>query len=361
MEPQRNSRARATGVVAAGAVLALLISSCSSDGSGDETEPSATASTSATASASASRTATASAPASPGPSGTTPGATPTGPVVAERDEPLVQRVSYPVRGIADPSQNWGDLYLPAGKHAEKSVPLVVLIHGGSWQDQAGAKDFESYAESLVDRGMAVYNIEYRRVGSGGGWPTTFTDVASALDFVPELSRQHPEFTTDDELVVGHSAGAQLAMWSGTRDSAEEHELGAHPKFVPTRVVSLAGPLDMVYAAEHGDDRIEKVLGGTPQQVPERYSDVDPIQNIDTTLPVVAIHGTKDTTVAPENSRRYIDAVTQQGGQGSLHLMDGEDHGSLIDAKSSHYDEILDLIDQTADAPVERVASAAAAP
>src|SRR5699024_11499676 len=100
---------------------------------------------------------------------------------------------------------------------------------------------DPYARDLVDRGMAVYNIEYRRVGSGGGWPTTFRDVASALDHVVELSGQHPEFTIDDELVVGHSAGAQLAMWAGTRHALDEDEVGNNPKFRPTRVVSLAGP------------------------------------------------------------------------------------------------------------------------
>src|SRR5699024_12236978 len=78
-----------------------------------------------------------------------------------------------------------------GEHTEDSVPLVVLIHGGSWASQLVAESMDPYARDLVDRGMAVYNIEYRRVGSGGGWPTTFRDVASALDHVVELSGQHP--------------------------------------------------------------------------------------------------------------------------------------------------------------------------
>lgn len=319
---------------AMGVIFAFLLASCSSgDPEGEQgaqtssSEPSASAASSSSAAKAEAET------------------------VVQRDEPLYKRVNYPVKGEGDPSQNWGDLYLPAGDHKAKSVPLVVLVHGGAWQSSIGAKDFEAYAESLVDRGMAVYNIEYRRVGSGGGWPTTFTDVASAMDFIPELSKQHPEFTTDDELVVGHSAGAQLAMWAGTRDSKEEHELGAHPKFVPTRVVSLAGPLDMKYAADHGDVNITNALGGTPEQLAQRYSEVDPIQNIDTSLPVVAVHGTADEVVSPENSRRYIDAVKKAGGRGSLHLTDGDTHGSLIEPDSAHFQHILNIIDETADADV----------
>lgn len=275
-------------------------------------------------------------------------------VIAQRDEHHVERIAYPTRGPGDAEQNWGDLYLPAGQHAEKSVPLVVLIHGGSWESQLGAEVMNAYARDLVDRGMAVYNIEYRRVGSGGGWPTTFHDVADALDHVIELNTQYPEFTIDDELVVGHSAGAQLAMWAGTRHDLNDDEVGNDPKFRPTRVVSLAGPLDMRYAATHGDDRIVTALGGTPQEIPERYASVDPIQNIDPGIPVIAVHGTADTMVSPENSKRYIEAVKQRGGIGNLVMADGDDHVSLVSDDSAHYQQILDIIAETSTKTVDEL-------
>lgn len=315
--------------VAAVAVLPMVLLACGT--SGDEAPPPST-STSALSS---------------------PSPVPTD-VVVEREEPLVERINYPTRGPADTDQNWGDLYLPAGEHAENSVPLVVLIHGGSWESQLGAEVMDSYARDLVDRGMAVYNIEYRRVGSGGGWPTTFHDVADALDHVVELNDQHPEFTIDDELVVGHSAGAQLAMWAGTRHSLNDDEVGNDPAFRPTRVVSLAGPLDMRYAATHGDDRIVTVLGGAPEEVPDRYTSVDPIQNIDPRLPVIAVHGTNDTMVSPENSKRYIDAVKQDDGIGDLVMADGEDHVSLVSGDSAHYQKILDIISDTSTSSIDEL-------
>lgn len=321
-------------------LTALVAAACAS---GDRAEDATSATTTAAATATT-------AAASPPASGSDPTST-----VAERDEPHVERIAYPTRGPSDPEQNWGDLYLPAGQHAENSVPLVVLIHGGSWASQLGAEVMDGFARDLVDRGAAVYNIEYRRVGSGGGWPTTFHDVADALDHVVELNTQYPEFTTDDELVVGHSAGAQLAMWAGTRHLLTDDEVGNNPEFRPTRVVSLAGPLDMRYAATHGDDRIVTVLGGTPEQIPDRYASVDPIQNIDPSIPVIAVHGTADTMVSPENSRHYIEAVKRQNGIGSLVLADGEDHVSLVSADSAHYQQILDLITETSTKTVDELA------
>lgn len=274
--------------------------------------------------------------------------------VPKRSGVVVERVAYPVPDGGDPDQNWGDLYLPAGDHATDSVPLVVLIHGGSWQSGIGAEVMDSYARELVERRMAVYNVEYRRVGSGGGWPTTFSDVAHALDHVIEIDQRYPELTTDDELVVGHSAGAQLAMWAGTRHALRDDELGSKPAFRPTRVVSIAGPLDMTFAATHGDDRIVTALGGTPSQVPDRYRSVDPIQNIDPDTPVVAIHGTADKTVSPENSERYIRAVKAANGIGGLLLVEGEDHVSLLDENSPSYRLVVDAITQTSKKSIENL-------
>ena len=259
------------------------------------------------------------------------------------DEVTVQRFQYPTADVPDPGQNWGDLYLPADDQRTDSIPLAVLIHGGAWQNHTGADTLDPLARELAGRGMAVFNVEYRRVGSGGGWPTTFRDVASALDHVVEVGKKVPRLSTDDELVVGHSAGAQLAVWGGTRHLLAADELGGTPAFRPTRVVSIAGPLDMAYAATHGDDRIVTALGGTPAGVPDRFRMVDPIQNIDPATLVLALHGTEDTTVPPENSTRYVEAVRKAGGRADLVLLEGQDHDSILSEDSPAYRQVLDRI------------------
>ena len=260
------------------------------------------------------------------------------------DEVTVQRFEYPTRYPApDPEHNWADLYLPAGDQKVDSIPLAVLIHGGSWHKESGAGSFDHLARDLASRGMAVYNIEYRHIGSGGGWPITFRDVADALDHVTEVDRRFPQITTDDEVVVGHSSGAQLAVWAATRHRLEDGEVGSKPSFRPTRAISIAGPLDMTYGATHGDDRIVTLLGGTPDEVSSRYTSVDPIQNIDTGTPVIALHGRQDATVAPENSQRYVDEVDRRGGRAKVVMFEDEDHTSIVSGKSRSYTRILEII------------------
>ena len=58
---------------------------------------------------------------------------------------------------------------------------VVVIHGGFWRAQYGLSLGRPLAADLVARGYTAWNIEYRRVGNGGGWPATLSDVAAAID------------------------------------------------------------------------------------------------------------------------------------------------------------------------------------
>ena len=243
-------------------------------------------------------------------------------------------------GRADPRQNWMDLYLPPRRG---KVPLVVLIHGGAWQAKIGAGTFATFARRLAERGLGVVNIEYRRVGNGGGWPTTFVDVAAAMDAIPDLAKAYPQLELRNAVVVGHSAGAQLAVWASTRHELRSDEVGASPVFRPTTVVSLAGPLDMRRAVEMGDTRIVRVLGGTPDEVPDRYASVDPIQNLDPQTPVIAIAGTSDRVVPHVLSQDYVAADAKAGGRAQAIIMPGQTHASLVDPKSKAFAQILELI------------------
>jgi acetyl esterase/lipase len=103
----------------------------------------------------------------------------------------------------------GDLTLgPPGKPA----PVVVLLHGGFWYPGYGRDLMEPLAADLAGRGYAVWNLDYRPSRRTSGWPYLFEDVAAGLDHLVALAEEHPgALDLDRVVVVGHSAGGQLAL------------------------------------------------------------------------------------------------------------------------------------------------------
>ena len=78
-----------------------------------------------------------------------------------------------------PSQ-YAELFLPAGKGP---FPVVVLVHGGCWNSKfGGIVQMRHMAGELQKRGVAVWNVEYRRLDEdGGGYPGTFRDMNAAMN------------------------------------------------------------------------------------------------------------------------------------------------------------------------------------
>lgn len=106
----------------------------------------------------------------------------------------------------DPAQ-FGELWLPGTAPGE----TVVLVHGGFWRARYDLSLGRPLAADLVRRGYAVWNLEYRRAGAGGGWPATFEDIAAGIDHLADLP-----VGTSRVVAIGHSAGGHLAAWAAGR-------------------------------------------------------------------------------------------------------------------------------------------------
>ena len=61
------------------------------------------------------------------------------------------------------TDQFGDLYLPSG---DGPHPVVILLHGGCWRSRFGLEPLGRVAETLRQLGMAVWNLEYQRLGQG---------------------------------------------------------------------------------------------------------------------------------------------------------------------------------------------------
>lgn len=168
-------------------------------------------------------------------------------------------------------RQFGDLFLPrrpeAGERA-RPAPVVVMIHGGGWSASSRAASTAAMSANLAERGMAVWNIEYRGVGGRGGWPNTYEDVAAAVDHLPLIAdKSSVELDLGRVTATGVSAGGNLAAWVVSRSVLPGGAPGADPAFPVDRCVAMAGVYDMARAWAAGGP----VRRGLARRYPARGS------------------------------------------------------------------------------------------
>jgi acetyl esterase/lipase len=232
-----------------------------------------------------------------------------------------------------PSQ-YAELTLPSGP---SPAPVVVVVHGGFWSASYGAELGRPLAADLAGRGFAALNVEYRRLGDGGGWPETGLDVAAAVDAL----RIHPDGLDLNRVVaLGHSAGGQLAGWLASRRGDGVALTGA---------VLQAGVLDLVHGSQEGlgGGAIDAYLGGSPAQRPDAYAEASPIALVPTGVPSICVHGTTDTRVPISQSQDFVDAARRAGASAELRTFDG-DHFDPITVGTKAWDLCVDGVRCLAD-------------
>lgn len=221
-------------------------------------------------------------------------------------------------------QQFGHFYAPENPAGEP-VPIVMVIHGGYWSGQYHLNLGTSFSLELARSGVAVWNVEYRRIDAGGRWPEMSADIVAALEAIagPVAAASPVPLDLDRVRVVGHSAGGQLAVWlAGQRDTTVRPEL----------VVSQAGALDLASAAERGRrvSYIEDLFGVPFEDDPDLYRSASPQHRLPIGVPVVCLHGTEDVQVPAKVASRYRDAARVAGDPVDLHLVEGEDHFAFLD-------------------------------
>ncbi|HEU0101473.1 MAG TPA: alpha/beta hydrolase [Mycobacteriales bacterium] len=226
-----------------------------------------------------------------------------------------------------------DLHRPAGSAI--GLPVVVMLHGGYWSSVYDRSLQEDVVADLVGAGWAVWNVDYRSVGNGGGYPRTFTDVAAACDLLADLA---PELGLDATrvAVVGHSAGGTLALWAAGRHRLAAGTPGAGPRLRPAAVVSQAGVNDLAAAAgEHlGDDAVAALLGVPPDDDPDGvYAVTSPVELLPLGVPTLVVTGDSDATVPPGHTSLYAQAATAVGDPVQLQMVAGEGHFEHLDPSS----------------------------
>ncbi|HVS16829.1 MAG TPA: alpha/beta hydrolase [Thermoanaerobaculia bacterium] len=243
----------------------------------------------------------------------------------------------------DPLQ-FGHLRLPAG---EGPHPVVLFLHGGCWLSRYDIAHVGALEEGLRAAGYAVWSVEYRRVGdAGGGWPGTFHDVGRGADHLRVLAARFP-LDLSRLVVAGHSAGGHLALWLAMRSRIASGPLRVTDPVAVSAVVALAPApaLEALHAEGVCGGVIDRLMGGGPEQVPERYEAVSPMR-APPDVPQVLLIGAHDASWAPYG-RAYAKATRAAPVSERLRVVEAPDagHFEMIAPTSSTWPLVLAALEE----------------
>ena len=204
-----------------------------------------------------------------------------------------------------------DIFRPAGQTGPQ--PGILLVHGGGWHG-GGRAMMRGYGILMARNGYPCVASEYRLSGEAK-WPAQLDDVLAAIRWMQD---QAGDLRVDPARLVlwGLSAGSHMTLLAAARLSGEASPIAASVNYYP--IASLEPALGVAW--EHA------------QQLPEDPTSADwaamsPLTHVGAGFPpTLLMHGSADTMVALDQSKRLHEALTQAGVPTDLTVFADQPHG-----------------------------------
>ncbi|HAT4913338.1 TPA: alpha/beta hydrolase [Serratia marcescens] len=234
----------------------------------------------------------------------------------------------------DKENNFFDFYAP--KELDKSKPAIAVIHGGCWDSKfEGFQQSGEVVDFFLKKGYAVFNVEYTKADTHGGYPTTYNDISNALIKITEVLNGK-KITESGITLIGHSAGGHLAAWAASGGE------GAHTKDYLNKVkinqaIGLGAIVDL-NVAETACPNITR-FGGIEKISGKKMELTSPILMKNNTR-ITLINGGKDTVAPGKYAENYVE---KHKGNVSFSIIPEATHYDLMSSKSGVLNKVLDAI------------------
>ncbi|SED23887.1 Dipeptidyl aminopeptidase/acylaminoacyl peptidase [Streptomyces sp. 2131.1] len=210
--------------------------------------------------------------------------------------------------------------------AEGPFPTVFEIHGGpTWHDSDA---FAAGPAAWVDHGYAVVRVNYRgSTGYGRAWTDALKhrvglieleDIAAVREWAVKSGLADPAAL----VLAGGSWGGYLTLLGvGTQPGDWALGLAAVP--VADYVTAYHDEMEALKAMDR------TLLGGTPEEVPERFEASSPLTYVDAVrAPVYISAGMNDPRCPIRQVENYVDRLKARDAVHEVYRYDAG-HGSLV--------------------------------
>ncbi len=215
------------------------------------------------------------------------------------------------------------------KQSSGPRPALLFISGSGWGHWWGPSfDRHQYSYTIVlaaQRGYVAATVDYRPtcIFDGGKpgyrYPAQLIDVRSAVRW---LRANAQKYQIDSRRIgaVGWSSGGHLALMLGLLGAEAIETETDNTTFSSgvQAVASLAGPTDLALMHDEATypgipDAIEELIGGLPDQMPEKYREASPLYHVSQAAPpILMIQGETDTEVPKNQASLFANKMKKLG-------------------------------------------------
>jgi len=227
-------------------------------------------------------------------------------------EPVKPTETYSYLTIYNEQQHI-DVYRPERKSSVPAIP-VILVHGGAFIE--GNRTQVGYAANwFKDHGYTVFSIDYP-LGKEDrhNWESAVNSVVTSMGFVVKNAEKF-NVNPNKIVLVGGSAGAALVMQAdlGLRKGFAKSYDSPQPP-LPARVIAIYPPVSLSELWQKIDEKknidlkyaARKYLGGSPTEFPQRYAQLNLIDQLSEGIsPTFIIAGEIDHVVNVEATRKFV--------------------------------------------------------
>ena len=229
---------------------------------------------------------------------------------------------------------------------DKPLPLIVFITGGGFM-MAPKNNWIQQRMKLAEAGYVVASIEYRHAPLTK-FPAPVEDCKLAIRW---LRAHASQYNIDPERVgvLGNSAGGYLSAFVGLINDNKEFDKGDFLEY-SSNVLCAADIFGISELMSIGDDYPEEIrrlhdspgiteamwVKGVPgfsgpdggvKDFPEESKKASPLYYVsDKAVPMLFMHGDKDTSVSPSQTDKLYQALRAQGIEAERYIVPGAPHG-----------------------------------
>jgi acetyl esterase/lipase len=195
---------------------------------------------------------------------------------------------------------------------------------------------EPAARGVAAAGAVVFAAPWRQGADvGGGYPTSFEDVACAIGVARKLAPRYGG-QPDRVTLSGHSLGGWAAAVVGLSSRPFTPKPGACDatagRLTPDALVTVSGAVQWARPG-YSDDWLEDFFGGTREERPAAWRAADPFAIVDRasakkSVPVTVIGGGADVVVPESIAKAFYARLRAAGYRARLVLVPGAEHGTI---------------------------------